>query len=110
MPDKDAASDAEEPETKEPNEGWITSPFTWLDHPPIRSFLSLAHYMDWRYACKKGNEKPSEVAKQHQVPLQDLMFLNKKMYPELVPGSRLRAGTQLQVPTIQKPGLPKTRM
>jgi len=50
------------------------------------------------YTSKKQGETPSEIAKKLNVDVYDIIFLNKDVYKEICPSSRLLAGTLLHIP------------
>ncbi|VEU39172.1 unnamed protein product [Pseudo-nitzschia multistriata] len=50
----------------------------------------------------KPGESPNELSKRFKVCVWDIIFLNKDIYPELRPTSRLIKGTQLYVPKRQE--------
>lgn len=59
------------------------------------------------YTTKKAGESATDVAKRCHVDVWDIIFLNRKLYPEIIPGSRLLAGTVLYIPVVPKKAKPK---
>jgi hypothetical protein len=55
------------------------------------------------YEVKRPGETPSQIAKKLHVNVWDIIFLNKDIYLDLVPGARLMKGTILHVPLTQPP-------
>jgi hypothetical protein len=49
---------------------------------------------------EKPGETPKDIAKKHNVDIWDLLFLNKRVYPNIQSTSRLMAGTVLRVPIM----------
>ena len=50
------------------------------------------------YEVKKAGETPSDIAKKCKVEVWDIIFLNKDIYPDITPRSKLKKGTILHVP------------
>jgi LysM repeat protein len=59
-----------------------------------------------QYTTKKAGETPNDVAKRFSVDVWDIIFLNKDIYAEICPTSRMLAGTILHVPVYEKVKLP----
>lgn len=50
------------------------------------------------YTVKKAGETPSDVAKKNRVDVWDIIFLNKQIFKDIAPTSRLMADTVLHLP------------
>ena len=50
------------------------------------------------YEVAKGGERPDQIAKKNQVNVWDIIFLNKEIYKEITPSSKLKKGTILHIP------------
>mmetsp|Transcript_27416 Transcript_27416/g.64236 ORF Transcript_27416/g.64236 Transcript_27416/m.64236 type:complete len:1027 (+) Transcript_27416:261-3341(+) len=53
---------------------------------------------NFAHEVSRPGESPNDIAKKFKVCVWDIIFLNKDIYPELRPTSRLMKGTQLYVP------------
>lgn len=56
-----------------------------------------------QYTTKKPGETPNDLAKKLNVNVWDIVFLNKDIYTDICPTSRLLAGTILHIPVYEKP-------
>jgi hypothetical protein len=55
------------------------------------------------HEVRRAGETPCDIAKKHKVDVWDIMFLNKDVYKEITPKSRLMKGTILRIPVSQQP-------
>jgi hypothetical protein len=55
------------------------------------------------YTIKKSGETPNDIAKKFKVDVWDIIFLNKDIYTELGPGSRILANTVIHMPPKVEP-------
>lgn len=90
-----AAADAEEVEPSSPDKP------NALARPS--GIVASPHF---QFTVDKPGDTPNEIAKRFKVDIWDLIFLNKDVYPDLRPCSRLMQDTILYVPERVEPEAP----
>ena len=67
--------------------------------PPLKSEIVTSATI--KYETTKFDERPLDMAKQFNCDVWDIIFLNRPLYPGLIPSSRLQIGTELFVPDVK---------
>ena len=83
--------------TKEKNQTKMLSENNGIGLAMPKTIVASPNFV---FEVVRPGDSPNDVAKYFKVSVWDIIFLNKDIYPDLRPTSRLHKGTQLYIPKI----------